>query len=167
MKTNEMTPQESLGIISDAIKNSRRRIEMNSALPLMLWGISVPLIALVVWYLWSHTGMPQWNYLWFVLTPLIALVQHFTIDRKLEKSKGFINDVLGYIWLTFGVFAVTIAVLGLFRFVPDITLTILIMMGFAATVSGLVVKNGCSTYIAAARSLFQIQKPLTVREYGI
>ncbi len=141
MKTNEMTPQESLNIIADAIKKSRGRIENNSAAPLILWGISIPSITLLIWGIWAYTGNPQWNLLWFVLSPLVSLVQHFTIDRKHEKCKGFINEVLGYLWMSFGFFAVTVAILGFFGIVPDITLTILILMGFAATVTGLVVKN--------------------------
>ena len=141
MKTNEMTPQESLNLISEAIKSSRGKLEKNSAAPLILWGVAVSVFTVIIWLLWHYTGKPQWNMLWFALTPVGFFVQHFALDKKLEKCKGFINDVLGYIWITFGVFAVSVAVLALLGFGQDITLSILLMMGFAATLSGLVVKN--------------------------
>ena len=141
MNTSEMTPQESLNIISEAIRSSRGKLEKNSSAPLIFWGIAVSVFTLIIWSLWHYTGKPQWNLLWFVFSPALSIVQHFTLDKKLEKCKGFINDVLGYVWISFGVFAISAAILGLCGIIQDITLSILLMMGFAATISGLVVKN--------------------------
>ena len=141
MKSSEMTPQESLNLIRDAIKKSRGHIENNSAVPLILWGIAVPVFTLIIWSLWKYTGHPQWNYLWFVFSPSLMVIQHFTISKKHEKCNGFINDVLGYIWIIFGIFATAVAVLGILGWVHDITESILLMMGVAAAISGMVVKN--------------------------
>ena len=139
---NEMTPKQSLNIISDAIMKSRKEFEKNSAAPLILWGSATIITAIGVGLLWGNTSNPHWNLLWFAYAPIVYLIQKFCLKSEVFASKSFISDVLGYIWMCFGIFAVSTGVIGiLLGGQTSITAAILLLMGMAAAISGMVVKN--------------------------
>lgn len=63
METNEMTPEKSLKIISEAIARSRRDFEKNAGTPMILWGAVVLIFSMAVWILLKQTDNQSWNYL--------------------------------------------------------------------------------------------------------
>lgn len=171
METNEMTPEQSLQVISDAIAKSRKDFEKHAGTPMTFWGCIVLLFSITVWILLMLTGNPVWNFLWFGI-PVVGWVLFPIVLKGKCKSggKSFISRSIGQIWLTYGIFATLLATV--FAFIaPHLTgyLTVA-MLGFAAAMTGFVLKNnyitigGFITGIGCTIALFcfQILAPLWV-----
>ena len=138
---NNMTAQQSLGIITEMMNNSRRTILQNSAKHFILWGVLLTVMSFVIYELWHITGSPIWNCAWFVMPAL-----GFPIVRILERKhsdvpQNVINRQLGLIWLTYCIFAVTISVIAMLAVPMNISLVIAVLLGFAECISGFLLKN--------------------------
>ncbi len=142
METNEMTPERSIRLITDAITKSRRDFEKNAGSPMVLWGILVLVFSVAVWLLLTLTDNPYWNSLWFVL-PLIGWPLSALIMKKkcVSGARNFVNDILAQIWTVFGIFATVLAVMFVFIDPRFIAHYIAVLMGFAAAMTGVVLKK--------------------------
>lgn len=142
---NNMTAQQSLGIITEMMNNSRRTILQNSAKHFILWGILLTVTSLVIYELWHITGSPIWNCAWFVM-PLLGFPIVRILDRKhSDVPQNVINKQLGLIWLTYCIFAVIISVIAMLAVPMNISLVIAVLLGFAECISGLLLKNWAIT----------------------
>lgn len=165
MNTNEMTPEQSLQVISDAIAKSRRDFEKNAGTPLILWGSVVVVFSFVVWILLKMTGNISWNFLWFGVPvagwPLSAIL----LNGKCAKGgNSFISRSIGQIWIAYGVFATVLSAVFAFLHPEYIGYCTAILLGFASTITGLVLKNrfitagGFITGLGCTIALFLVQK---------
>ena len=159
MENKEFTPERSLQIISEAIMKSRRDFEKSAGTPLIIWGSSVILTALIVWALWTKTGEPAWNYLWFAMTAIVGTIMLFLNRKCTNKNEGIIGQTLGQIWNSFGGIAIAIAIIGSLLIPFDITMVITIILGYAAALTGLVLRNW---FIAVGGFLMSIVAPVAV-----
>lgn len=153
METNELNPEKSLQIISDAIRKSRREFEKNAGTPLIIWGVSILLLSLLVWFAWKSTNNPAWNFLWF--STIIIWIVFSIIDKKKEKkvmTKNFLGEIIGYVWISYGIFAIGLSAVFCVIFNTNsnleiyfssvfLVLIIGILLGFSAMITGLLVKN--------------------------
>ena len=153
MESNELNPEKSLQIISEAVRRSRREFEKNAGTPLIIWGMSILLLSLVVWFVWKSTDNPAWNFLWF--STIILWIVFSIIDKKKEKkvkTKNFLGEIIGYVWISYGIFAIGISAVSCFIFSSNsnleiyfssafLVLIIGILLGFSAMITGLLVKN--------------------------
>ena len=142
MDTNEMTPEKSLQVISEAISRSRRDFEKNAGRPMILWGVIVIFFSFLTWGVFKLTGDPTWFCLWFgvpvVGYPLtLRLIKR---DRK-KTTKNFVNETLGQIWSIYGIFATVLSVAFCFIDPSYIAFAVAVLMGFATAASGLILKN--------------------------
>ena len=171
METNGLTPEKSLQIINEAIEKSRKDFEKNAGSPMIIWGSVVFIFSIAVWVMLTLTGNLNWNFLWFGI-PVVGWVLFPIVLKGKCKSggKSFISRSIGQIWLTYGIFATVLATV--FAFIaPHLTgyLTVA-MLGFAAAMTGFVLKNnyitigGFITGIGCTIALFcfQILAPLWV-----
>ena len=137
----ELTAQESLRVITETLNSNRRALLLNGAKFFILWGAILTVFSLVIYALWHCTGKPVWNMLWFAMPivgyPLAAILRkHDTV-----VPKNILGTLIGQTWALYGVFAIVISAIAVF-FVPmHITLIIVVLMGFAEAVSGLLLKN--------------------------
>jgi len=137
----ELTAQESLRVITETLNSNRRALLRNGAKFFILWGAILTVFSLVIYALWHCTGKPVWNMLWFAMPivgyPLAAILRkHDTV-----VPKNILGTLIGQTWALYGVFAIVISAIAVF-FVPmHITLIIVVLMGFAEAVSGLLLKN--------------------------
>ena len=136
-----MTAQESLQLISESFNKSRKDILRNSAKYFILWGALLTITSLASYLFWHFTGKPQWNFLWFAMpligTPLAALIgKHNEAIPQNEVSK-----LLGGVWSVFGTFSVTLSAIAVFLVPMHITLIIVIILGLAECISGVMLKN--------------------------
>ena len=149
---NNFSAENSLRLISETIERSRRTIAKNAGKPLILWGVLVAITSIIIWILWSKTGSPAWNFLWFAMTAVGAICMR-TMTRNSEKVPDTeVSRMLGKIWMWFGIFAT-----GFFALVwgawgircgvgiegpmkVDLSLIIVLLMGFSGTLSGAVLK---------------------------
>lgn len=153
MESNELNPEKSLQIISEAVRRSRREFEKNAGTPLIIWGMSILLLSLVVWLVWKSTNNPAWNFLWF--STIIIWIVFSIIDKKKEKkvkTKNFLGEIIGYVWISYGIFAIGLSAVSCFIFSSNFNLNIYlssvflvpiigILLGFSAMITGLLVKN--------------------------
>ena len=147
-----MTAERSLEIITEQIERSRRAIAKNSGKPLILWGALVALTATVIWILWSKTGSPAWNLLWFAMSAIGAVCNYF-MSRNSEKiPQSEVSRTLGKIWMWFGItctgfFALIWIAWGIRSAAGiegpiriDLTMIITLLMGLCSTISGAVLR---------------------------
>ena len=147
METNEMTPEKSLKIISEAIARSRRDFEKNAGTPMILWGAVVLIFSMAVWILLEQTDNQSWNYLWFGIPVAGCLLQTvFIKDFSLKSGNTFLGKTLAQVWIMFGIFATAIAIVfALADAAGLIGLAIIVLIGFAASLTGLILKNNLIT----------------------
>lgn len=147
METNEMTPEKSLKIISEAIARSRRDFEKNAGTPMILWGAVVLIFSMAVWIMLKQTDNQSWNYLWFGIPAVGCLLQAvFIKDFSLKSGNTFLGKTLAQVWIMFGIFATAIAlVFTLADAAGLIGLTVIVLIGFAASITGLALKNNLIT----------------------
>ncbi len=158
-----LTPEESLAIITKNIEQSRKDMLRNGGTPMLVWGCLVFAFSLIIYYLWLKTYNPAWNYLWFAMAAI-----GYTICALLPKTKGpkvesIVSTMLSKVWLGFGILALATPsfTIIIFRLIKDlipsgifsgviffpITLITIVLLGLATSITGFILKNG---WIAAA-----------------
>ena len=137
----EMTAQQSLQIISETFNKSRKDILSNSAKYFMLWGALLTATSLVIYLLWHLSGKPEWNFLWFAMPvvgyPLAALMGKY--NKAIPQNE--VSKMLSGVWRVFGAFAITLSAVAIFLVPMHVTLIIVIIMGLAECMSGVLLKN--------------------------
>ena len=140
-QNKELTAQESLRLISESFNKSRKDILRNSAKYFILWGTLLTVTSLAIYLLWHFTGKPQWNFLWFAMPvigyPFAALIG----KNSIAIPQNEVSKMLGGIWSVFGVFSITLSAIAVFLVPMHITLVIVIILGLAECISGVLLKN--------------------------
>ena len=149
---NELTAERSLEIIRKHLDQSRKELTKNAGTPMVWWGCLVFVTALVVGFLWKATGNPAWNFLWFMMA-IIGYAGNYLMDKKEQREhvpQTFLSKVISNVWLAFGMFAITLAVL-LFVVAPSLgyltpllnhyTVIIILLVCMASCINGLILKN--------------------------
>ena len=140
-QNKEMTAQESLKLISETLNNSRRDILSRSAKYYVLWGSLLTVFSIVIYLLWHSTGKPAWNMLWFAM-PVFGYLFAWIMGKN-EKAlpESFVGSLTGKVWGVFGAFSIVLSAIAFF-FVPmNITFTIIILLGLAESITGVILKN--------------------------
>jgi len=140
-QNKEMTAHESLQLISESLNKSRNDILRNSAKYFVLWGILLTATSLAIYLLWHFTGKPQWNFLWFAMPvigyPLAALVG----KSNAPIPQNEVSKMLGGVWSVFGTFSLALSAIAVFVVPMHVTLIIVIILGLAECISGVLLKN--------------------------
>ena len=145
IENKEMTAQQSLNIISEMMNNSRRIILQSSAKHFILWGILLIVTSFVIYELWHITGSPVWNVAWFAM-PALGFPMVRILERKeTDIPQNKINMNIGLIWLTYCIFAVLLSVIAMLWVPMNISLIIVVLVGFAECISGFLLKNWAIT----------------------
>ncbi len=158
-----LTPEESLAIISKNIEQSRKDMIRNGGTPMLIWGGLVCVFSLAIYFLWVKTYNPAWNYLWFAMTAIGYTLYALMPRKKGPKVQSVISVILEKVWLAFGILAIATpsVTLIIFRIIKDlipagmfsgavffpITLITIALLGLATSITGFILKNG---WIAAA-----------------
>ena len=137
----EMTAQQSLQLITETFNRSRKGILRNSAKYFMLWGALLTVTSLVIYLLWLFTGKPNWNFLWFAMPligyPIAALMGKYNVAIPQNE----VSKMLSGVWSVFGAFAITLSVTAIFLVPMNVSLIIVIILGLAECMSGVLLKN--------------------------
>ena len=140
-QNKEMNAQRSLQLISETFNNSRKEILRGSAKYFMLWGALLTVVSLVIYVLWHLTGKPQWNFLWFAMPvigyPLAALMGKY--NKAIPQNE--VSKMLSGVWRVCGAFAITLSAVAIFLVPMHVTLIIVIILGLAECISGVLLKN--------------------------
>ena len=138
---NEMTAQESLRIISETMNNNRRDILRNSAKYFLLWGALLTAMSLTIYLLWHSSGKPVWNLLWFAMPVIGYLLAGILHKRDAAIPDNLVGKPTGQVWALFGALSVTISAISCCLVPMPLTLVIVVLMGCAEAVSGILLKN--------------------------
>lgn len=172
---NNFSAESSLRLITETIERSRRTMAKNSGKPMILWGSLVAATSVVIWALWTKTGTPVWNLLWFAMSALGGFFT-YRMNRNREKVPATeISRILGKVWMWFGFFATGFYVLlwavALIRYsahmegivTVDLTLLLTMMMGLCGAISGAVMNckpvTVCSVLATALSVIFVLLVP--------
>jgi hypothetical protein len=112
----ELSPQESLSIISSMIEKTRHTISDSSHF-FLLWGYAV-FVACIIQFAMMSAGLEEQSQVaWLIILPTLAV--HFFLvfrDRKKERVSTYISEANGYLWMgvgtSFAVMAFIFAKLG-------------------------------------------------------
>ena len=147
-----LSAENSLRIITETIERSRNAIAKNTGKPLILWGSLVTVTSVIIWALWSKTGTPMWNLLWFAMTAIGAFGTMLIMRNQERVPESETKRILGSIWKWFGIFSIGLYallwVVALILYASgettvlrvDLTLIISLMMGLCGAISGAVMK---------------------------
>lgn len=140
-QNTEMSARQSLQLISESLNRSRKEILRGSANYFLLWGTLLTLTSLLIYLLWHLTGNPQWNFLWFVM-PVIGYPLAALISKKSPAlPQNEVSRMLGNVWAVFGAFSITLSAIAVFLLPMHVTLIIVILLGLAECISGVLLKN--------------------------
>ncbi|HHU95991.1 MAG: hypothetical protein QM237_06775 [Bacteroidota bacterium] len=140
MEEKQLNEKESLELITQMIRNTQQRIEKGNGIPFLIWGYTTVLVSLLVWYLLSTTGNPNWNYLWFLI-PVIGFPAMMWAIRKQEKGvKTYIDKVIGYVWIVVGIAGLVVSASAIFLWSLPILFIVILMMGSGTAITGLIIK---------------------------
>mgnify|MGYP006873193609 FL=1 len=140
-QNKEMTAQQSLSIIAENLNNSRRDILRVSAKYFILWGIVLTILSLVIYFGWHFSSDPRWNFLWFAM-PLIGYPLATILGKKDQgMPKSELSRMIGGTWTAYGAFAMCISAIAVFAVPMHVTLVIVIILGLAECISGVLLKN--------------------------
>ena len=152
METKNLSTENSLKIIAETMERSRMTIAKNSGRPLILWGCLEAVTSVIIYFLWSKTGSPVWNLLWFAMS-IIGFICTILMSKNSEKApKNEVSRILGKTWMWFGIFTtgfylmIWVAYFIMRTCNPDaairvdLTLIITLMMGLCGVISGVVMK---------------------------
>ena len=119
MEDNEiMTAERSLEIISRAIEQGRRDVERNAGTPMIVWGVQTAAIGVIIFALWTLTGKPSWNLLWFAMCAVGWGVYGYMKKRRStsDRPTSYAWKLVSWVWTVFGILAVGTAVIGAFSY---------------------------------------------------
>ncbi|RNC64863.1 hypothetical protein [Proteiniphilum sp. X52] len=140
MEEKQLNEKESLELIARMIQNTQRKLEKGNGLPFLTWGYTTVAVSLLVWYLFSSTGNPYWNYLWFLI-PVIGFPTMMLIIRKQEKGvKTYIDRIIGYVWIAFGIAGLAVSTSAVFVWNLPILFIIVLMMGTGTAITGMIIR---------------------------
>lgn len=140
MEEKQLNEKESLELITQMIRNTQQKLEKGNGIPFLIWGYTTVLVSLAVWYLFSTTGNPNWNYLWFLI-PAIAFPLLMLTMRKNEKGvKTYIDKIIGYVWIVFGIAGFIVSASAIFFWNLPILFIVILMMGSGTAITGMIIK---------------------------
>lgn len=139
-QNKEMTASESLALISETFNKSRKYILGNSAKFFILWGALLTATSPVIYLLWHLTGKPEWNFLWFAMS-VVGYLLAAPMGNNKAIPQNEVSKMLSGVWRVFGAFAITLSAVAIFLVPMHVTLIIVIIMGLAECMSGVLLKN--------------------------
>lgn len=171
-----ISPQESLSIITGIIQEARQRYEENG-LVFMVWGISIALVASAQFYLmWdkleSISGFP---YLALILPGIFTGIYYSRKGKGSPKRANPISRIMKFVWLAL---ALNLFILGFgffFKLGYNIIPVIMILQGLGLILSGSAIRNriflgaGVLTQVLAYVGFFTapLYQPLLLAGMGI
>lgn len=150
MEEKKITEAQSLEIITEMIARSNVRRQLGNGNIMLLWGYLTVVVSILVWTLVVITHNASWNWLWFLIwviggtvTPIMARKQRVeqgsktyadTISNGIWSAVGYMAIVLTFTCLAFLLFGGKDSWSAMFVFA-------LLGVGFAETISGIVIKE--------------------------
>lgn len=131
--------QQNLSLIFRMIDETRERVIHRMGTPFLVMGYTTVLSSLAVWYAFLRTGDYRWQLLWLAI-PVAGLLYWWCDRRKGERRvKSYVDRIVGYIWITFGIVGFLQSMLAIATRLPILYLMVL-LMGLGTALTGLIVR---------------------------
>lgn len=151
MEEKKLTPQESMELITSMIQSTKRRVASPDLRISVMWAALTIITAATAWILLSTTHNPWFNFIWFAI-PVIGIPTNIILAnsrREQIKTKTYLDKVSEDLWKCVGYIAMGLTI-GCFIAqqcgYPQAWLAMFyyafIIVGFGATVSGLLLREG-------------------------
>ncbi len=101
MNKENLTPQGSLELITQMIEQSKKNLNRHNFNSWIGWGVFTTVLGLVIYAIVKHTGVNQWNYLWF-LEFGYAIYDGKRNEQKEGYAKSHIDNAIEGIWQALG-----------------------------------------------------------------
>lgn len=129
MNTRDLTPSESLEVITRMIRQSERRIERQFYLPYLIWGWLTLIVGVTVYLLIPEYGNSAF-FAWLAL-PVLGILLSILTSRKVEGGLNKIDKIIDTVWTVIGVNVI----LSSFVALPPFFI-IMLLLGIAQAIAG-------------------------------
>lgn len=142
MEEKQLNEKESLQLITQMIRNTQRKFEKGSGIPFLVWGYTTVIVSLAVWYMLTRTLDYRWNGLWLAIPVIGYPIMMLSIKNNDPNPKTYIDKIITYVWIVFGVSAFILSVAS--AFVPNfpILFSIVLLISMGTAITGLIIKFG-------------------------
>ncbi len=140
MEEKQLNEKESLELIAQMIRNTQRKLEKGSGIPFLIWGYVTVAVSLAVWYLFSTTGNPQWNFLWLAIPVLGFPLMLANLKKGSRQPKNYIDKIISYVWLVIGVSAFIPSFASAFMSGFPILFLVILLISIGTAITGLIIK---------------------------
>jgi len=139
MKDQELSPKESLSVISKMIERSKTRMNENGFIYLF-WGWLMSLCAIAQFVLLQLEYYEINYYPYFLAIPAgIYTGIYYSRESKNDQGSGFLGNIFAALWISVGINIFITAFIFSFTFNINPIPFILMMLGIATIVSGQVI----------------------------
>ncbi|MCD8044127.1 MAG: hypothetical protein LUH10_13830 [Tannerellaceae bacterium] len=141
MQDRQLNEKESLELIANMIRNTKRKMKEGSGTMFLIWGYMTIFVTLLVWGTVLYTKSYYWQWLWLLL-PVGAGIISILYNRKRKKTPfvtTYVDKVIGYIWAVIGITGFLLSMVSVIYYFP-ILFIIVLMMGIGTTLTGLVIE---------------------------
>lgn len=139
MEERNLNEKESLELISQMIRNTQQRFERVNAAPFLAFGYGTVIVSVVVWYLLTRTQNPIWNLVWLMIPVLGFAMQKFIFPKRKKIVKTYVDKAIDNVWSVIGFTMLFVGVITFFVNI-DVMPTIVLLMGMAMALTGLMAK---------------------------
>lgn len=140
MEEKQLNEKESLELIAQMIRNTQHSLEKGKGIPFLIWGYVTIAVSLAVWYLFSTTGNPQWNFLWIAIPVVGFPLMLVNLKKGSKQPKTYIDKVINYVWLVIGVSAFIPSFASAFMAGFPILFLVILLISIGTAITGLVIK---------------------------
>jgi|688.fasta_scaffold569353_3 hypothetical protein len=141
MENQELNTEKNLALISEMIASTRNKIS-EDGFHVIFWGVLLVICCLVQYVMIKFFSIEnESNYVWSVL-PILGVPFSIWYGRKHSKDnqvKTFVDEFYKYIWIGFGISLFCVISISI-AYQHSPTSFIMILMGFAVFVAGVILK---------------------------
>jgi len=137
-ETNKLSPQQSLDLIASMINQAKGNVRNNSFY-FLLWGWIIVAANLGVYTLLKIEYQNPYL-IWLIVIPgwIVSIMWGYK-KSKVEQTKSHLDNVNTVVWISYGVFAITIPFFG--QFINyQINPVILLVGGLCTFISGFIIR---------------------------
>ncbi|MCM1332605.1 MAG: hypothetical protein NC248_08355 [Bacteroides sp.] len=150
MEDKNLTPQESMELITAMIQSTKRRVACPDLRISVMWAVLTIVTAVAAWILLSMTHNPWCNFVWFAI-PVIGIPINIILKGKSlhdRMAKTYLDKVSDGLWKVVGYIAIGLTIACFIAQqcgYPQAWLAMFyysfIIVGFGAVVSGLLLRE--------------------------
>lgn len=163
MEDRKLNEKESLELITQMIRNTRRNLDAGSGNMFLLWGYVCVLLTLVVWagvgltqnsaWMWGFWGIPVVGY----------LLSYIFMRRKDKPVSLYIDKVLNELWQFMGIVCLAVALMAAYFHAFEVILPLCaILLSLGSIFTGVLIRytrfSGLSSMgvLLGLRMLFEV-----------